>query len=329
MTLVGICFGFLGAEAWVRFYDPHARDHVLPPGLLETDADLGWRLTPGAQGVHHSRYFNVTYSINALGFRDGPRMVVKHPGTERMLLYGDSVIFGWGIPMNERVSNRLQSADREIWNLAVPGYGLDQEILSYRRDGRTLGADEVLFFVSSATLERLGTSYIYKKHKPVFFLDRTGNLTLKPPPRVAIGAWNMLHRLLDRFYLPYFLDRRFAASSNPTPSVHELGDLPKKLLLEARSLALQAGERIIVLSDLPPSATDEMRDFCKKNGIGLLEIDLGDNPETLRFGSEDPHWDLQAQAIIAAQISPQLGEQSPQPYRANFRQKRDGPRLHG
>jgi hypothetical protein len=115
-------------------------------------------------------------------------VVVKHPGTERMLLYGDSVIFGWGIPTNERISNRLQSADLEIWNLAVPGYGLDQEILSYRRDGQRLGADEVVFFVSSATLQRLGTSYIYKKYKPVFCLDTKGNLTLKPPPRFAIGA---------------------------------------------------------------------------------------------------------------------------------------------
>ncbi len=267
------------------------------------DADLGWRLTPGSEGVHHTRHFSVTYSINALGFRDGPRIVAKHPETERMLLYGDSVIFGWGIPANQRVSNRLQSADREVWNLAVPGYGLDQEILSYRRDGQTLGADEVVFFVSSATLKRLGTSYIFKKYKPMFFLDGNGNLSLKPPPRAAIGAWNMLHRLLDRFYLPYFLERRFAAS-DPTASVHEVGELPKKLPLEARSLALRAGERIIVLSDLPPRPTDEMRDFCEKNGIGFLQIDLGKDPEALRFDSGDPHWNPRAQAIIAAQNSP-------------------------
>ena len=54
---------------------------------------------PGAEGIHHSRYFDVTYSINALGLRDGPRTIVKHLGTDRILLYGDSVIFGWGIPM--------------------------------------------------------------------------------------------------------------------------------------------------------------------------------------------------------------------------------------
>ena len=214
----------------------------------------------------------MTYSINALGLRDGPRTIVKHLGSDRILLYGDSVIFGWGIPMDERVSNRLQSADREIWNLAVPGYGLDQEILYYRRDGRTLSADEVVFFVSSATLERLSSSFVYKKYKPMFFLDASGSLTLKPPPRAAVSAWDILHRLLDRFYLPYFLERRFASSSDPIPTVHELGDLPKMLLLEAHSLALQADERMIVLSDLPPDATDEMRDFCKKNDIGLLDI---------------------------------------------------------
>ena len=329
MALVGICIGLLWAEAGVRFYDPHARDQILPPGLLETDADLGWRLVPGGEGIHHSRYFNVTYKINALGLRDGPRTIVKHLGTDRILLYGDSVIFGWGIPMDERVSNRLQSADREIWNLAVPGYGLDQEILYYRRDGRTLSADEVVFFVSSATLERLGSSFVYKKYKPMFFLDGSGSLTLKPPPRAAVSAWDILHRLLDRFYLPYFLERRFASSTNLIPTVHELGDLPKKLLLEARSLALQADERMIVLSDLPPDATDEMRDFCNKNDIGFLDIDLGEDFGPLRFGSEDPHWNLQAQAAIAAQLGGQLGKYLPEWHRASQTQRHSDPRSRG
>ena len=196
----------------MRFYDPHARDHVIPPGLLETDADLGWRLMPGAEGIDHSRYFNVTYSINALGFRDGPRTAVKHPGTDTILLYGDSVIFGWGIPVNERISIGCR-ATTEIWNLAVPGYGLDQEILSYRRDGRPLGAEDVIFFVSSATLERLRLVVHLQEIQADAFLGCKRQLMLKPPPRIGICASDVLHSLLNRFYLPYFLERRFSASS--------------------------------------------------------------------------------------------------------------------
>ncbi|MET0151898.1 MAG: hypothetical protein ABW298_04750, partial [Candidatus Binatia bacterium] len=125
--LLGAGIALVCAETWVRAFHPEARDYAVPSGLIRMDADLGWRLMPRAEGIHRSRHFTVTYGINSLGFRDEPRSVARPAGVQRILLYGDSQIFGWGIPLKERVSNRLEDDRRQIWNLAVPGYGLDQE----------------------------------------------------------------------------------------------------------------------------------------------------------------------------------------------------------
>jgi hypothetical protein len=71
----------------------------------------------------------------------------------------------------------------EVWNLAVPGYRLDQQILSYEQTDEHFHADEVVFFLSRATLRRSRTSYIYAKYKPLFEPDGGGGLKLAFLPR--------------------------------------------------------------------------------------------------------------------------------------------------
>jgi hypothetical protein len=306
-ALLGVGLALFSFEVWVRCVHPEVRDQVMPGGLLRMDGDLGWRLTPNAEGVHRSTHFTVTYVTNSLGFRDEPRTVARAAGVSRTLLFGDSEIFGWGVPTSERFSNRMENDHRQIWNLAVPGYGLDQEIFSYRRDGRGFDADEVIFYVSHLTLERLRASYIFRKYKPRFSLNANGDLTLEPVPKVGVGLTDFLYRALSPFYLPYFLERRFADPLTPVPpGTFEFGKLAKRLLLEARAAATQAGERIAVLSDLPPPQRSRVRDFCSRNGIGFLEIALENRSGLLVISSDDTHWNAEAHAVIAEQLSGQL-----------------------
>jgi hypothetical protein len=311
----------LCAEAWVRVFHPGARGHVVPSGLLQMDADLGWRLTAGAVGIHRSAQFTLTYTINSLGFRDERREVARAAGVERILLYGDSQVFGWGIPLKERFSNRLENDRREVWNLAVPGYGLDQEVLSYRRDGRELDANTVVFYVGSSTLSRLTESYIYKKFKPRFRIDPNDDLILEPVPKADLGATDLLYRALSPFYLPYYLERRLAGrqeqSSQPTSA--NLGDLAMRLLLEAQSIALRAHHDMVVLSNLHEPTRGELRGFCRQHGMGLLEISLEGRSEPLRIGGGDPHWNGLANRIIAQQLSNQLEAEKPAPPAADPR----------
>jgi hypothetical protein len=87
------------------------------------DDELGWKLAPSKATTHHSRYFDTRYTTNSFGFRDKPRSTAKSDDAYRILLYGDSLIFGWGLNDGERFSDLIENerAGLEIWNLGVPG----------------------------------------------------------------------------------------------------------------------------------------------------------------------------------------------------------------
>ena len=219
LVVAAICISLALAEGFVRLFHPHVRDHVVPGRLFEIDEALGWKLRPGAKATHASRYFEAPYGINDFGHRDRVRSIAKEGGTHRVLLYGDSQAFGWGVPETARFSNLIEtrSAGLEVWNLAVPGYGLDQEILAYERDGERFAADEVVLLVSVLTLSRLPHDYIYRKPKPKFVLDADGRLQLVPVAPGANAWTNVLYEALSDFYLPYFVDQQIAAARSVLP----------------------------------------------------------------------------------------------------------------
>lgn len=323
LVLAALGVGLLLAEGLVRVFYPHTRDRIAPYGLMAIDRDLGWKLEAGKNVNHKTRSFDVRYATNRLGFRDRDRRI-NDKKARRILLYGDSEIFGWGIPEEKRFSN-LTEAQRpglEIWNLAVPGYGLDQQILRYRRDGASLNADEVIFFVSRVTLWRIQTGYAYDKDKPRFEIERDGNLRLVSIPATKEAAKSLFYEVLTPLYLPYFVDQRLkvlkealSRVSLPQPqpgnsptmkSGSPLDDLAKKLLILARNTAAIRKHKMRVLAQLPETARKELRDFCALNGIDLLEIVFDSREKENLVFKYDPHWNIRANEVIAAQLILQL-----------------------
>jgi hypothetical protein len=308
------------AEGFVRVFYPHSRDHVIPGGLFEIDGYLGWKLKARKSVTHHSRYFDVAYSINALGYRDRPRNPLKDGHTYRMLLYGDSQIFGWGIPEGQRFSNLVedQKQSLEVWNLAVPGYGLDQQILSYERDGESLNADKVIFFVSKHTLERTLYDHIYNKPKPKFATDQSGTLRMVPIPQGAQAWTSILYRVLSPLYLPYFVERQLAVLKGilkePSNSQGQetdtggvaIGELETGMVDRASAVALKRKHQMMLLAFLPEMARKDLQNFCDQKGIGFLVIALHDESHDLIIGKHDPHWNSQAHQLIAGQLLSQL-----------------------
>jgi hypothetical protein len=321
LVLIGFCVALLLAEGFVRVYYPYSRDHVIPGGLFEIDDYLGWKLAEGKTAIHHSRYFEATYRINTFGYRSKPRKLSKDEDKYRILLYGDSQIFGWGILAEQRFSNLIetQKPHLEIWNLAVPGYGLDQEVLSYEKQGQLLNADEVIFTVSRATLHRARYDYIYRKHKPKFVIDESGSLRLV---RVQQGTnvWTRLfYRVLNPLYLPYFVDRRLAmlkrtpkqAGDAPDQKTaegsDEIGELDKRILDRARNLARERKHQMTIIADLTKTSGKDLKKFCDQNGIGFLQIILPKEDPDIVFGKHDGHWNPQAHELITEQLLSQLG----------------------
>ena len=272
------------------------------------------------------------YATNSFGFRDKPRSAVKSPATYRILLYGDSLIFGWGLNDRERFSDLIEDklSGLELSNHGVPGWGLDQELVLYEKEGESLQADEVMFFVDANTISRIHTGYIYAKYKPMFSKQGDGRLTLVPVPKGKNAMVSFLYELLNPFYLPYFLQTQIATLQEAArlhaatgggrirPSTIKsqrlIDVLSKNLLLMARDTARKRNQQITVLvANLSQADRSDLRDFCNAAEIQYLEIgpdilatSTADDNSDLIFGKDDKHWNAKANMLIAAELLPQI-----------------------
>ena len=109
------------------------------PDVFLKDHDLFWRFRPG-QTITSLFFEGKTYAINSLGCR-GPELA-KKKHVPRVLLLGNSCLFGWGVSYDSSVAGRLQTllgTDYEIINGCIPGYSSWQGRVFY--DGELLKSE--------------------------------------------------------------------------------------------------------------------------------------------------------------------------------------------
>ena len=319
LLVAGITVALGLAEGLVRIFAPHIRDGVVPGGMFEIDSNLGWKLKPAIERRHHTRSFDVVYSINSMGFRDPPRTVARAPDKRRVLIFGDSFIFGWGVAQDQRASSFVEAADpsTEVWNMAVPGYGLDQEILSYELNAGSLNATDVIFYVSTFTLARTKSSFIFEKNKPRFVIDSAGQLKHVPIRESSSTRVGVVYRILSPLYLPYFLNEqikrlkgrdsvRARMRDESSPVRPDIVLLEKALLLKARAIADGRKQRMFVLATLPEPSVKELKDFCDRNRIALVMVPWVVTPPNLVLGKYDGHWNPRGHRLVAAPLLTQL-----------------------
>jgi len=91
------------------------------------DEEIGWSNFPSRVTVQK----NITYTTNS----DGLRSKEVDPKKEKILILGDSVIYGFGIQDNETATYYLDKEfpEHQVLNLGVGGYGIDQYYLRLKR----------------------------------------------------------------------------------------------------------------------------------------------------------------------------------------------------
>lgn len=151
---VGVALALGGGEALVRAFWRNA-----PPVFPATDDPLMTHATDGSKEA--IRFIpNVKgvwgwsrVSINSRGIRERPLPRRKEPGVTRVMVVGDSFIFGTGLrdedtfpAQLERILNANSGGRRfEVINAGVPGYNLTQEIALAERLTEFYRPDIVLF----------------------------------------------------------------------------------------------------------------------------------------------------------------------------------------
>lgn len=167
------------------------------------DHPVGFSLEPGSTRIITTgEAFTNRDRINSLGLNDAERSVEKPPGTRRILMLGDSFIFGQGVPREKTVASLLEERLHgvEVVNAGIPGYCLDQEYLFYRDRGRRLEPDLVLvaFFVNDLEAPRFEMDLTRGEDGlPAYFTPTEGTLRRRQESvaRSAVSGWLRAHSL--------------------------------------------------------------------------------------------------------------------------------------
>lgn len=111
-------------------------------GLVE-DPELGYSFRPGYSGrMTLAGEYDLPFHINGQGLRNEVDFPPEHPGVRRILLIGDSFVFGVGVPLQDTLGEQLEralntdaqgSAPVEVVAVGVPGYGPDDYALLAER----------------------------------------------------------------------------------------------------------------------------------------------------------------------------------------------------
>lgn len=123
--------------------------------IAAADRDLPFVHRPNAR----ARVMGVDVRTNGIGLREDREFVIPKPAeTIRILMLGDSVTFGFGVPERDTVTRRVEGIVTvpgrriEVINAGVGNYNTVMEVAAYLKIGRALDPDVVVLnvFVNDA-----------------------------------------------------------------------------------------------------------------------------------------------------------------------------------
>lgn len=198
LVAVSLVVGLVFCEVFLRLFAPQV---VRRPVVWGYDAELGWGHIAGTAGRLMSPEFDVEVRINAEGLRDRERYADKLADSRRILVFGDSFAEGWGVALDRSFSEELHghlaataSGNAvEVINFGVAGYGTDQELLLFRRQGAGYHPDDVvvLFYGNdlwnNQSRKGIGSE---RGYKPYFEMSKLESLVLRGVPVPKSRYWD-------------------------------------------------------------------------------------------------------------------------------------------
>ena len=173
----------------------------LPEDLLVHDDILVLKLRPDTQVLATTSDFSVIYKMNSKGLRDKEYDYRKSADKIRVLAFGDSNTFGEGVKYGERFTDilELNYPNLEIINLGVPGYGLDQQFLSFLEEGVKYSPDYVILFVSVGVTRRNWANIV--RNGTILFDNLTFSNSASDATTIFLSRNNSFYKIKDNFAL--------------------------------------------------------------------------------------------------------------------------------
>lgn len=146
---IGVAVAVLAAEGIARAVRGPDLVAVVEAGFepAESSTALAVRVEDGRIFGARPGHVGPTVSINTHGVRGPERPITRPPGTRRVVVLGDSVVFGNEIGQGHMMTAQTEALlgpGWEVWNLAFPGYNTHQEAASLAGLGSTLAPDVIV-----------------------------------------------------------------------------------------------------------------------------------------------------------------------------------------
>ena len=337
-----VAFGLLlvGLELGLRRFDPRYLDRLGPTVYSES---YGWRPRPGFAWLLHG----VPVVVNDKGYRGPEHPLTKPSGRTRVVLLGDSITFGARVTDGETFAALLESRTRQfdVINLAVEGYGTDQELLRLEREGLAYHPDVVIlnFCMTNDVLNNGLATDTEDEHapKPYFSWDgkslRLHDESLKLRGLRRIGQWleddsHLYHRVAALLPAPH------RAAPDRTKEAGRVGrwpaeDLTFRLIRRIHEVATGAGARMFVVLHPDEPAfrrrSPLLQSFCWTPLLeGIPVVDLGERYRALGMAFDQIAFDYQGHLtplghhFAAEEIEALLAEAPETPHRVACRDDR-------
>jgi len=148
--LVGIALGLVVAEVAVRWLNP--QEEIMPRGVMVADPVLDVAMRPNYRGAMSKKA--IPLITNSWGFRDREYQPPSN-GSLRLYVLGDSMVFGYGVPIERTFPRMLEGMLQqrlgrtvEVVNGGVPGYGTLQELQLFEHTVATIKPQVVVVAVA-------------------------------------------------------------------------------------------------------------------------------------------------------------------------------------
>lgn len=265
---------------------PLAGEAVYSPmeAVIEPDPRRGWRNRRGFAArlvglTPELPVFEYTATVDGRGFRGTGPAEKPDPDVTRILLLGDSMVWGWGVDDEDTLGAQLGGAlgtGYDVVSLGTPGYSTDQELLHLVDQGFALEPELVVLVFVLNDIEGNASGEQYGLEKPVMRRGAGGNWSFDnlPVARAWAGpeesslGWLRSHSAFVR----WVTDR--------SPEVVLLPEIDRERVLRAPWSVYSRQEVLWLCNELvqPDSVTREllrrMASECSERGATLVGLAL-------------------------------------------------------
>jgi lysophospholipase L1-like esterase len=320
------------SEGLVRIFLPHWAPRTAEiSGFWAHDSSLGWSHIPNAKGPFNVLGHETLISINSKGFRDVERSYERDISRYRIVVLGDSMVWGYGVQQEDvftaLLEKRLQGV--EAINLGVSGYGTDQELILLQREGVRYRPNLFIVVIAYNDLQTNVQTRAYLAYqKPMFEFSRNGGLSLTntPVPRQTFlerGALTLIRYsfVLNKAASMYHYFTLGSVSRGLTAAdVTKEQPFPRSaaeqitvaMLLEMGVTARQVNaDLLLVLADGMGQIGREMEKFFGARNIRILNMDQYFSKEDVEgFHLRDGmHWNPGGHRNVADRLARYLEDQ--------------------